>query len=90
MAKYTNSLFSSIKTILSLKPDKEAENRLIEKGVPTDEINNGTVIMETLIKKASDGEISAIKEVLSMMKNDNESDESSLSILYKVLDKDEN
>lgn len=89
MAKSSNSLFSSIKTILSLKPDKEAQSRLIEKGVPKDEINNGTVIMETLIKKASDGEISAIKEVLSMMKNSDEYEEDTLSILYKVLEKDE-
>lgn len=89
MAKGSNSLFSSIKTILSLKPDKEAQSRLIQKGVPADEINNGTVIMETLIKKASEGEISAIKEVLSMMKSESESNEEALSILYKVLDKDE-
>ncbi len=89
MAKSKCSLFSSIKEILSLKPEAEDEQRLINKGVPRRKINNGTVIMESLVEKAAKGEVSAIKEVLSILENGEEASKSALSRLYKALD-DEN
>lgn len=89
MAKQKNTLFSSIKTILSLKPEKEDEERLIIKGVPKSKINNGTVIMESLVQKAKSGEVGAIKEVLSIINNNDEEIKSDISKLYKALDNED-
>lgn len=86
MAKNKNSLSSSIKELLSLKPDKEDEERLFKKGVPKRKINNGTVIMESLVSKAVKGEVNAIKEVLSILEADDDSKKSNISTLYKALD----
>lgn len=85
MAKKKNSLSSSIKTILSLKPDEEFEERLILKGVPKAEINNGTAIMDALVEKATKGEVSAIKEVLAILEKDEDDKRSNISKLYKAL-----
>lgn len=89
MAKNKSSLFSSIKEILSLKPDEEAQERLRSKGVSNDNINNGTVIMESLVEKAAKGEVSAIKEVLSILERGEESQKSNISVLYKALDNED-
>ena len=89
MAKSIKSLFSSVKTILSLKPDLQTQQMLLKKGIPKRQINNGTAIIDSLVKKATNGEISAIKEVISLAKEDQSDNKESLSILYKVLDKDE-
>lgn len=86
MAKKKNSLSSSIKTILSLKPDEEFEERLLSKGVPKAEINNGTAIMDALVEKAAKGEVSAIKEVLAILEKDENDKRSNISKLYKALD----
>ncbi|MBQ5590935.1 MAG: hypothetical protein IIU65_04580 [Clostridia bacterium] len=86
MAKVINSLSSSIKAILSLKPDKEDEERLFKKGVPKRKINNGTVIMESLVDKAAKGEVSAIKEVLNILENGDDEAKSNISMLYRALD----
>lgn len=85
LAKNNNSLSSSIKTILSLKPDEESEEKLIAKGVPKNKINNGTAIMQALVEKAVTGEVSAIKEVLSILEKDNQEQKSNISKLYKAL-----
>ena len=85
MAKKKNSLSSSIKTILSLKPDEEFEKRLLNKGVPKAEINNGTAIMDALVEKAAKGEVSAIKEVLAILEKDENDKRSNISKLYKAL-----
>ncbi len=85
MAKKKNSLSSSIKTILSLKPDEEFEERLLNKGVPKAEINNGTAIMDALVEKAAKGEVSAIKEVLAILEKDEDDKRSNISKLYKAL-----
>lgn len=90
MAKRKSSLFSSIKEILSLKPSKEDEQRLVSKGVPKRKINNGTVIMESLVGKALKGELGAIKEVLNILEEGKEQDRSNISKLYKALDDNEN
>ncbi|MBQ7128770.1 MAG: hypothetical protein IJO19_02140 [Clostridia bacterium] len=90
MAKSINSLFSSVKTILSLKPDSQTQERLLKEGIPKRQINNGTAIIDSLVKKAASGEISAIKEVISLVNQDNTKEKEKLSILYEVLDKDEN
>ena len=89
MAKNKSSLFSSIKEILSLKPDEEAQERLRSKGVSKNNINNGTVIMESLVEKAAKGEVSAIKEVLSILERGEESQKSNISVLYKALDNED-
>ena len=89
LAKNNNSLSSSIKTILSLKPDEESEERLIAKGVPKSKINNGTAIMQALVEKATKGEVSAIKEVLSILEKDEETQKSNLSKLYKALENED-
>ena len=90
MAKRKSSLFSSIKEILSLKPSKEDEQRLVSKGVPKRKINNGTVIMESLVGKALKGELGASKEVLNILEEGKEQDRSNISKLYKALDDNEN
>lgn len=90
LAKRKSSLFSSIKEILSLTPSKEDEQRLIDKGVPKSKINNGTVIMESLVGKALKGELGAIKEVLNILDEGKEQDKSNISKLYKALDDNEN
>ncbi len=89
MAKNKNSLSSSIKTILSLKPDEESEEKLIAKGVPKSQINNGTAIMQALVEKATKGEVSAIKEVLAILERDEEVKKSNLSKLYKALESED-
>ena len=86
LAKNENSLSSSINAILSLKPDKEDEERLFKKGVPKRKINNGTVIMESLVNKAAKGEVSAIKEVLAILENGDNAARSDISMLYTALD----
>ena len=86
MANNKNSLFSSIKAILSLKPDEEDAKRLSKKGVPKSKINNGTVIMESLVNKAAKGEVSAIKEVLAILESEGNNSKSNISKLYKALD----
>ncbi len=85
MAKEKNPLSSSIKTILSLKPDEESEEKLIAKGVPKNQINNSTAIMHALVEKAITGEVSAIKEVLSILEKDKQEQKSNISKLYKAL-----
>ena len=90
MAKRKSSLFSSIKEILSLKPSKEDEQRLVSKGVPKRNINTGTVIMESLVGKALKGELGAIKEALNILEEGKEQDRSNISKLYKALDDNEN
>ena len=89
VAKNKNSLSSSIKTILSLKPDEESEEKLIAKGVPKSQINNGTAIMQALVEKATKGEVSAIKEVLAILERDEEVKKSNLSKLYKALESED-
>ncbi|MGN0174542.1 MAG: hypothetical protein ACI39F_08885 [Acutalibacteraceae bacterium] len=90
MAANKGSLFSSIKTILSLKPEKKVEERLFEKGVPKSKINNGTAIMESLVNEAAGGNVSAIKQVIDIVENGEEEKKSNISLLYKALDNDEN
>ena len=85
VAKNKNSLSSSIKTILSLKPDEESEEKLIACGVPKNKINNGTAIMQALVEKAVRGEVSAIKEVLAILEKDENDKRSNISKLYKAL-----
>ena len=89
LAKSIKSLFSSVKTILTLKPDLQTQQMLLKKGIPKRQINNGTAIIDSLVKKATDGEISAIKEVISLASQDNSTEKEDLSILYEVLEKDE-
>ena len=74
-----------IKTILSLKPDEESEERLIAKGVPKTQVNNGTAIMQALVEKAVTGDVSAIKEVLSILEKEKDEQKSNISKLYKAL-----
>ena len=90
LAKNKNSLFSSIKTILSLKPDSEECERLIKKGVPKSKINYGTAVMESLVNEALKGNVSATKQVVAILENPDDEAKSNLSILYKALENDEN
>lgn len=68
-----------------MKPDEEFEERLLNKGVPKAEINNGTAIMDALVEKAAKGEVSAIKEVLAILEKDEDDKRSNISKLYKAL-----
>ena len=63
----------------------EFEKRLLNKGVPKAEINNGTAIMDALVEKAAKGEVSAIKEVLAILEKDENDKRSNISKLYKAL-----
>ena len=80
-----NSLESTIKTILSLPPQDEDAQRLKDLGVKKDKINLQTVMLEALVQKAAKGEVTAIKEVLSILDSKNEHPRPDISVLYKAL-----
>lgn len=80
-----NSLESTIKTILSLPPQDEDAQRLKDLGVKKDKINLQTVMLEALVQKAAKGEVTAIKEVLSILDSTNAQPRPDISVLYKAL-----
>ena len=80
-----NSLESTIKTILSLPPQEKDAQRLKDLGVKKDKINLQTVMLEALVQKAAKGEVTAIKEVLSILDSKKEQTRPDISVLYKAL-----
>lgn len=80
-----NSLESTIKTILSLPPQEKDAQRLKDLGVKKDKINLQTVMLEALVQKAAKGEVTAIKEVLSILDSKKEQSRPDISVLYKAL-----
>lgn len=80
-----NSLESTIKTILSLPPQESDAQRLKDLGVKKDKINLQTVMLEALVQKAAKGEVTAIKEVLSILDSKKEQSRPDISVLYKAL-----
>lgn len=67
------ALKDSMNALLELVPsDTRDYNRLVRAGIPLDEIDNSQLIVLALFNRAKAGDVAAIKELRSLIGEDNE------------------